>query len=399
MKKKTSKQIKGGKSFLENIVGSINGQFVSDNIQQNVILGKKEDLINEYKIKKELAEKEFTDINQQYEAREKIIQEEKRRNLNQDNLNFKKRQALYNNVSSLIKACLVFLGNIFLFIYKLITNVLSGSLNVITLIINFIKSPSPILKLIVLIIVILIIVGIALGITMGTSQNKNFDYKNQTSLDIFTQTKVPSIGSYVSSSFMNMMPEQYRLKLTSIKNDFNKMIGNDIIGNSIDNQLRETTNTGSWNNIHNLNIDNKIKSAFKPNDIEYNINIDDYPNSDYFKLPYDVRTKIYNSSNNIIIIPIKMNKDETKYYYDFNNAYYKDAINTENKANIVKNPPFINTDRKDYFKTKDLPLEDYVFTDGDNINPDVLKDKMIEYDARDNNILLYPMKYINNKIL
>jgi len=393
--KKTLKRIKGGKSFLENIVGTINGKFVGDNIEQNVILGKKEDLINEYKLRKELADKEFSDTKQQYEAREKIIQEEKRRNLNQDNLSFKKSQALYNNVSSLVKVSLVFLGNIFLFIYKLFTNFISGLFNVITLIFNFLKSPSPILKLIVLIIVILIIVGIALGFTMGGGEGSYFDYKTQTSLDIFTQTKVPSIGSYVSSSFINLMPEQYRLKLTSIKNGFNKMMGNDIVGNSINNQLRETINNGSWNNIHNINIENKIYSAFKPVDIKFNLNIDDYPNSDYFKLPLDVRTKIYNSSNSAIVIPVEKTKDETKYYYNFNNAYYEG-----NKGNKVKNIPFANTDRKDYFKANDISLEDFVFTDGDNINPEILKTKLIDYNpSNTSNPRIYPMEYIENKIL
>ena len=223
--------------------------------------------------------------------------------------------------------------------------------------------------------------------TLNESLN---DFKNQTSTDIFTQTKLPSMNDYFNFNFSDFSFDRFNFSFNIFKNNFNKMLGNDVIGNSIDNQLRETINDGRWDGIYHVNKDkneNKIYSIVKPKPITLNIDINEYPDSDYFKLPKTIREQIYN--NSIITIPLWLNPATRHYSYKFKEAYYGDI-----KANRVEFPLFVDV-AENYHTANDISLDEFTFTEGDNINKDVLASKMIK---KTSNTIEYPMDYINNKI-
>ena len=66
---------------------------------------------------------------------------------------------------------------------------------------------------------------------------------------------------------------------------------------------RETIEEGRNDSILHIKYKNNnanTYSSLKPNDVEWKINIEDYPNSDFFKLPEKIQD-LYKNNNKIII--------------------------------------------------------------------------------------------------
>lgn len=387
---KRRRKIKGGESLLDKITGKVEGSLITDNIENAVSLKKKEELISEYKRRKEIAEKQALDTKLAYDEREKNLQLEYDRNLKRNELNFKKNDAAYKNIGSAIKWGSYGAGNLVMFLIKFIADLFITIFKYVAkFIIALSKSNSPIIKTICLIIVIMIILMLIFS-ALGLAKPANkFDFKKPTSTDIFTDTNMPNMGDYMNMNFTDFSFNNFMSSFSIFKNYFSKMFGNDTIAYSIDNQLRETINVGRWDGIYHVkpnNDDNHVYSIIKPKDITFNVNINNYPGSDYFKLPKVIRNSIFDTTKNITI-PNTFNKTG-RYSYHFSNAYI------DVKENHVKYPLFVD-DSENYHIINDVSIDDLIFTDSDNINKDVLVSKMFTY--KDNKFV-YPMDYINNKI-
>lgn len=407
MKKQTLKNTRKGKKIVggggfqkvyDTFIGEVDGKFIPDNIEQAVLSGRKIDLIDKYKRNKDIAEKRALEARQVYDEREKNIQIEKDRNLKFDVLDNTKSEKRLSRFYSLIR---YFLGTIWMLLDRAGSFFKQGFFGVFNGIwkgiLTLLQSESPFVKLICLIIVIAIIIGLALaafGLTKAT--DNKFDFKKSTSTDIFTTTKIPTFSNAIGSSFTNMMPEKYRISYNSIINNFSKAFGNDIVGNAIDNQIRETKTVGNWDGIYHVQKESdaaNIYSVIKPTDIKLEIDINDYQDSDYFKLPIAVREKIFSETTDTnITIPAIVNTTG-RYTYKFENAYYGSV--KENK--VGKNTtPFVDDVREDYYIANTIPLNNYTFTDSDNMNTDIIIQKIFTSDATGKRI--YPMDYINKKI-
>lgn len=392
---KIKEKLEKPENFINNLI-KVEGRFIPDNIEQAVISGRKTELIDKYRRKKDIAEKQAIETKQAYDERQKNLEIEENRGLKREILQNQKNGEnikiaavgfnwLFKNLKSLVSIVFNFFKEAFFGVSKGISE----------FIITLSKSNSPVIKLICLAIIILAVIGLLFA-AFGSGSSNKFDFKNSTSMDIFTETKLPTMGSYISSGFTNMMPEKYRISFNSMYNNFQKAMGNDVIGNSIDNQLRETTNDGSWDDIYHLKKDgsNYVYSIIKPGKITFDVNMNDYPDSDYFKLPINVRKKIFDpNGSNSINIPAKEDQKTGRYNFKFKDGYYGTI-----EANRVdtKKAPFIDDDtRNDYYISNSIPINDYTFTDSDNINPDILIKKMF---TTEGGYIKYPMEYINNKI-
>lgn len=384
---KRRRKITGGESLLDKITGKVEGSLITDNIENAVILKRKGELIDEYKRRKENAEKRALDTKLAYDELEKNLQLERDRNLKQNELDFKKSDATIKNIGSSISWSGDKIATITIFLFNFLGKLFITGLKYIgKFVIALSKSNSPVIKTICLIIVIMIILMLIFSILGLTKPANKFDFKKPTSTDIFKQTKLPNMSDYMDINTFSF--DNFNI----FKNYFNRMVGNDTIGNSADNQLRETINNGRWDGIYHCNSnDYNVYSMIKPKPLAVNVDINKYPNSDYFKLPKVVREGIYNSTSNSITIPVynsNMNGNN-RYIYKFNDAYFG-----TNVANRVIFPLFADVD-ENYHIANDIPLDDFTFTDGDNINKHVLASKMFSYkDSR----FVYPMDYINNKI-
>lgn len=382
-------------NFINEII-KVEGRYIPDNIEQAVLSGRKTELIDEYRRKKDIAEKQANETKQSYNERQKNLEIEEERGLEREKFQNKKYSENIKIATGALNKTFNTFQSIISIIFNFFKEAFFGvSKGISEFIITLSKSNSPVIKLICLAIIILAVIGLLFAAFGYASPNK-FDFKNSTSMDIFTETKLPTMSSYISSGFTNIMPEKYRISFNSMYNNFQKAIGNDVIGNSIDNQLRETTNDGSWDDIYHLKKDgsNYVFSIIKPDKITFDVNINDYPDSDYFKLPINVREKIFDpNGSNSINIPAEVDPKTGRYTYKFKKGYYGD--NSNNKVDIDK-APFIDDDtRNDYYISNSMPINDYTFTDSDNINPDILIKKMF---TTESDKIKYPMDYINNKI-
>jgi hypothetical protein len=385
---KRRRKITGGESLLDKITGKVEGSLITDNIENAVILKRKGELIDEYKRRKENAEKRALDTKLAYDELEKNLQLEHDRNLKRNELDFKKSNATIRNIGNSISWSGDKIITITLFLFNFLGKLFFTIIRYIgKFVITLSKSNSPVIKTICLIIVIMIILMLIFSILGLTKPANKFDFKKPTSTDIFKQTKLPNMSDYMDINTFSF--DNFNI----FKNYFNRMVGNDTIGNSADNQLRETINNGRWDGIYHCNSnDYNVYSMIKPKPLTVNVDINKYPNSDYFKLPKVVREGIYNNSANAAItIPVynsNMNGNN-RYIYKFNDAHIGSVV-----ANRVIFPLFADVD-ENYHIANDIPLDDFTFTDGDNINKDVLAAKMFSY--KDDKFV-YPMDYINNKI-
>jgi len=389
---KRRRKIKGGESLLDKLTGKVEGSLITDNIEKAVFSNKKDQLIDEYKRRKEVAEKQALDTRLAYEEREKNLQLEHDRNLKRNELNFKKSDANIRNLGNSVSWAANGAGTFLMFLVKFISDLFITILKYIAkFFIALSKSNSPIIKTICLIIVIMLIMTLIFA-ALGLAKPANkFDFKKPTSTDIFTDTNMPNMGDYMNLNFTNFSFNNFMSSFSMFKNYFSKMFGNDTIAYSIDNQLRENISAGRWDGIYHLkqnNDNNYVFSIIKPTNIKFKVDINKYPSSDYFKLPKDVREKIFTTTNDITI-PNIMDPTTGKYSYRFNEAYLG-----SDKANNIDYPLVVDNN-DNYHIINDVPMDDLIFTDGDNINKDILASKMFSYN---NSKFEYPMDYINNKI-
>jgi len=94
---KKTKMKKGGKTFLEKLLGkTIEGPFIADDINYNIKKGRSVALKEEYKLRKELADEDYklaeNKLKNEEDKNQKIADRDFKYNkLNQDNFNFKLR--------------------------------------------------------------------------------------------------------------------------------------------------------------------------------------------------------------------------------------------------------------------------------------------------------------------
>ena len=193
-----------------------------------------------------------------------------------------------------------------------------------------------------------------------------------------------------------MIPDKYRVQLTSLRNTFNRTIGNDTIGKSANNIIRETITTGRNDGIYHIKYDindDKTYSILKPSNLEFSVNSRDYPNIDLYKLPAKIQ-ELYNYG-----ISIEPTEDENgKYVYIAENAKYKDYIkdsSLNNKSVEYEINPF-KTDNN-FLNIIKHPINSpgYSFNINDNVNPEIFKEKLLN---NKDNIYTYQEDYIKKKI-
>ena len=171
------------------------------------------------------------------------------------------------------------------------------------------KSNSVTLRFIYFVLSVLIILGISMIFSdMNTKSNVDSykkDVMNNKNNDLLT-IKPPdlSIGTKISTSLNNLIPEKYRYNITSTINKVNLLFGNDTISKGIDTYKREEIKDGKgrYDNIYHINTNpnnnEKVYSLLKPNDINLNFDMENINNADYYKLPENLR-KIYDNNYKI----------------------------------------------------------------------------------------------------
>lgn len=325
MKKKTKR---GG-----NMDFDINkkGIYIADDIDYNIRQGKKDDLIKKYEgylneanenIKRAKEEKERRDKDEELEnekSRLSQIKTELKRKANE--FRFKQFQffmKLIQNFIVFIFTNIVRFGNIGFNLLKealkFLTNVGSGFRKILDL------GEGVIIKTIVL---ILIIVAIFFGVSgffnpNGNEINNAVSTNRNTSSFIQTSTS-PSYFSFLSKNFDNLIPTQYKISFNSFRNNFNKIVGNDLLAKvGIE---REEISNGRIDGIYHIKKENedRVYTTLKPKEIKINLmDIKNYPNMDYHKLPDKVK-ELY-ATDNSISIPVKVN-DNGLFYYATDNIY------------------------------------------------------------------------------
>ena len=119
MRKKT-KLTKGGKTFLEKLTGKVyEGPYISDNIYNSFINKKQNILLDEYKTRKELAEKDLELITAKKNNADNLLELQRDRNFKYDKLNSNNFFHRVNTYGSIFKAICAFFAYL---IDKLKTN-------------------------------------------------------------------------------------------------------------------------------------------------------------------------------------------------------------------------------------------------------------------------------------
>jgi len=397
MKKKTKR---GGMDFNINKKGI----YIADDIDYNIRQGKKDDLIKKYEgylneanenVKRAKEEKERRDKDEELEnekSRLNQISIELKRKAKE--FGFKKIQFFINLIGNII----VFIINIFFKIgnilgniskegSKLLTNVGSGFLKLANL------GEGVIIKTIVL---ILIIVAIFFGVSGFFNPNGN-EITNAVSTNRSTSSFIktsasPSYFSFLSNSFDNLIPAQYKISFNSFRNNFNKVVGNDLLAKvGIE---REEISNGRIDGIYHIKKENedRVYTTLKPKDIQINLtDIKNYTNMDYYKLPNKIK-ELY-ATDNSISIPVEV-KDNGLFYYNTSNIYNSGDTNIPKKTLTSFDsdylPPVIYIQNKNEFKLNKKKA--IIFDDKDE---DVWKKFNKIFDIS-RNYYIYPKNYIDN---
>jgi len=357
MRKKTKK---GGVSILEKIpyIPDINkkGEYIADDIDYNIRQGKKEELIKKYDdalyeakrdVERAKGDKERTD-------RDEEIQNKK------DNLSLEKNKFLNDKFKFFIIVC----GNIINFIFKIAGNIVeffskngfklfnvgksfgSGLLNL------FNVGQGVIIKTIVLIgIIIALFFGINSFIEMGNNRNPQNKINEITSTNknyssFLIKTSSPSFFDSLSSSFYNLVPQDYKIQFNFFKNKFNSMIGNDIY--EVLGTPREVITGGRNDGIYHIKKkgdNSNTYTTLQPKEIEIDINFNNN-NSDYNKLPEKIK-KLY-PINNKLVLPVA--EKNGIWVYDAEKMKYSGSLNAIIKSNPKYKNIFINTSNINEFK-------------------------------------------------
>jgi len=424
---KNKNKKKGGAAFISNIIGDKTGYFIPENIPVEVEQGNKEAILNKYRLKKEDAEKEYIKIKELKDDLEKKDTELADRNF----------KFIVNILGPFLSKLINYIGIIFNFLYKIglkfaklayqafieFKNLLWSLKTIIS---DLIHSRGIVILVVVIIIIVIVLVSLLFS---GTLAQTNPIFKDATNKVIsFKQDLAPESPYGILARQLQQIfpiPDEYLQQFNGFKNSFSKFFGKDNIKDDIDSEDRKTITTGRYDGIlhikkDNSSSDNYIYSVVKPKPIIVSINMDNYKNSDYNKLPAAIKTKNYNIDNYNIYIPVKTTS--IKYSYDMENAYYtsnttipttgepykiksinigtitpfitsnivKSSVrNEETKENIAKS---INT----IYNINQISIDDkYVFSDKNNLSASILKTKLFDYKSGAYN---YPMDYINGEI-
>jgi hypothetical protein len=384
---------KGGKSFLNYIVGNVPGPLIPDNIKQNISLGKKDELLNEYELMQKNAETNFN----------RSKDENKEYNVEVDR-NIERR---YKFVRFILLPIIDYLTKFFKFLYDILKYLFryvfktGGSLYtegkrfLASLGSIFTDKKGSLFTLIIFIIFVIILILIIFNF-FNTNKSKRTDNTKNNLFKFDSSVRPQNVYNMLSEQVLNLIPEEYRYQFNGFRFTLNRVFGNDIISNDIDSINRENINTGRYDGIYHIKKENTnyVNSILEPKSAKFNININDYQNSDYFKLPKDLREKYFNTSSNIITIPPEYNNNLGKYIYKISNAYYGDDINNKIPQNDM---PFEDVQINDinYLKIRNIPIEKNIFSEKDNINNDIFQQKLLIY--KDNKYV-YPEDYIQKKI-
>jgi hypothetical protein len=399
MKKKTIK--KGGNTIISNIIGDKSGPFIPENIQNEMDLGNNKAIINKYKRIKEDAEKEYELALNKYTKGEAAAN------------NTSKRFMLFitNVVGPVLNTILMYLGIIIKFLKYLIENGIKAGIYVVYAIRDIIKARGVVLVFLILIIIILVIIYIFYGDKINPFKGNNLFQNTKNLIIPFKDSQEDSPYNLLFKQMQNIIPipDEYKNQFNKFKNDFYKFFGRDIVNEDIDTDNRETIDNGRYdgiyhiinNNESNVNTSN-VYSIIKPKGpivLYTNIN----GNIDYHKLPTGVKNlDKYNLNNYNISIPL--NSNNGKYYYDIENADYvksgtSTVIKSINSGNIN---PFItsnvidplNNKTSTYYNIKQIPIDKYLFSDKDNLKPQIFKEKLFSYNDTNYN---YPINYVSSK--
>lgn len=430
MRKKTftNKNKKGGAAFISNIIGDKTGYFIPENIPIEIEKGNKEAILNKYRLKKEDAEKEYLKIKELKDNLEKQDTEWYERNL----------KFLSTIVGPFIIKLINYIGIIFNFLYKLALKfgklLYQGFLefknllwSIKTIISDLIHSRGIVILVVVIVIIVIVVVSLLFGGKSGQSNpifkdanNKVISFKN----DLAPESPYGLITKQLQQIFP--IPDEYLQQFNGFKNSFSKFFGKDNLKDDIDTEARKTITTGRYDGIlhikkDNSSSDNYIYSVVKPKPVIVSINMDNYKNSDYNKLPAAIKkADNYNIDKYNIYIPV--NTDNIKYSYDMQKAHYTSATtlpptgtpqpiklinlgnttpfitsnivtssvrNEETKENIAKSTNTI-------YNINQIPIDDkYVFSDKNNLSASILKTKLFDYTS---GTYTYPIEYINSEI-
>lgn len=393
---KKPKQKKGGKTFVEKLLGkTIEGPFIADDINYNIKKGRSVALKEEYKLRKELADEDYklaeNKLKNEEDKNQKIADRDFKYNkLNQDNFNFKLKLfwIFLVTIASSIKDSIAKFFNFLMNTFG--TVIIPGGKALFDIFIKifmtivelFNVGQGAIIKLIVLIVIIAICIGIGFALFSpsagGTSINKVAD---KTSLDVFVKMDQPSLLSAFSGSLNNLVPDSYKIQFTSFKNMINKAIGNDIVAKSINNKPRDDIkDEGRYNGVTNIRIDNssRIYSILQPKEKLWEIKLNDYENIDFHKLPDEVKIDILKTKANRSFVNGDINDYQLKYKFNVgtvvNNTNNGEVKRYRYKLNADNIPIKIDNNLINNFDIQEIKIEPITIT---NKDVDKNKDKLM----------------------
>lgn len=382
-----------------------NGIYIADDVDYNIRQGKKDDLIKKYEDYLTEANENVKRAKEEKERRDKDeeLENEKSR-LNQIAIELKRKAKEYHlkQYELIVRIFQSFFD--FLFKYgfeivkivynlikqgrELITSIGSGCLKLLDL------GEGVIVKTIVLIVIIVLIFFGVSGFFNPNSNELNNAISTNRSTSSFIRTSAsPSYFSFLSKNFENLIPTQFRISFNSFRNNFNKIVGNDLL-EKVGKERQEISN-GRIDGIYHIKKENenRVYTTLKPKDIEINLgNIKNFSNMDYHKLPQKVQ-ELYTTDNNISI-PVKVKGNTGLYFYNTDYIYntgdkYKKGLKG-NDDNYL--PPVIQVENKNEFKLNKKKA--IIFNDKDN--KDVWKQYNKIFNINNSGNYIYPEKYINN---
>lgn len=418
MKKKTLKtnktnkrnKRKGGNTIISNILGDKPGYFITENLQDEIDKGNKEVILNKYKINKEDAEKDYLNA----ERIKKDSEENTRKTWDRF------QEFIIRIVGPSIFMIIKFVYNIITLFNKLIekagivfkyisNNIIAFVYYLISLVTSFFKiiitSKGVILVVIVFAFIIFMIIFSANGFQMPNIFEGNDIIKNTyNKVTVFKNLKQETPYSILSQQLQGLIPDDYKNQYSKMINDFNKFFGKDTISSNIDTIDRDVITTGRHDGIYHIKKfgdNDKVYSIVRPKPLSITINNDNIPYTDYYKLPEDFKSDDKYNIDRFSIIEIPLLSNNGKYYNDIDNANYiyqgskrpiKDNKYIPFRTSNIQNNDTITT----FYNINHIPIKKFEFNNNDNINPNILKEKIM--DINDSGNYIYPTKYINNII-
>lgn len=370
---KKTKFKRGGKTFLEKTLGKVyEGSMVADNISDNIRRKKGTQLLDEYKLRKDIAQLDYDIAQGRKDHSDDLNEKLKDRNFKYDKLNssnFNYRLRLFGDVLNAFWRFIGFIFSKIQFVFDKLPAYLSFFRDTLILLLNLIRGFIGVGQgaLVKVLILIMIFVGIAMGISnaLGSSSNPTIDKK--TSLNEFTTTPTPSIGSYLNLTIKSFIPDSFTREMNNINSRINNIFGNDIKANSVNRIKRDEITEGRYNGTTNVKIrddNNKIYSIIKPkNEIYIRVgDLNNYPNIDYHKLPSFIQNNLTSNnskySNNIKFELDTKIKDNNQYYIykvaEQGSNVLENDKNEINKFNVKSGEP-------DIIKIKDKEKHLYMF--------------------------------------